>query len=128
MTDMKALSILLHDGPQTAGSLMARLAVTSGAVTGVINRLADHRLARRQADPQDGRKVVVTVDLAGLAARENVYLSIGAAFDRLHATYSTQELRFLTRHLETAIEITRQETAALNRTRDSPAHDLRRRP
>ncbi|WP_157871691.1 MULTISPECIES: hypothetical protein [Frankia] len=38
----------------------------------------------------DGREVVVTVDLAGLAARENVCLSIGA--------------------------------------RDSPAHDLRRRP
>ncbi|MCK9921243.1 MarR family winged helix-turn-helix transcriptional regulator [Frankia sp. AgPm24] len=128
VTDMKALSILLRDGPQTAGSLMSQLAVTSGAVTGVINRLIAQHLAHRQSDPHDKRKVVVTVDLAGLAARDNVYLGIGAAFDRLHATYTTDQLRFLIRHLETAIEITRARTAALHPSADPPTRGPRRHP
>ena len=38
VTDMKALSILLREGPQTAGALMTRLNLTSGAVTGLVDR------------------------------------------------------------------------------------------
>jgi DNA-binding MarR family transcriptional regulator len=118
ITDMKALSILLRDGPQTAGALMAQLSVTSGAVTGVIDRLRRRNLARREVDPADRRKVIVTVDVHGLESRENVYVPIGAAFEELYATYSTEQLRFLASYLESAIEITRRETAAL-RTRDT---------
>lgn len=113
VTDMKALSILLRDGAQSAGSLREQLAVTSGAVTGVIDRLERHGLANRQADPRDRRRVIIEVDEVGLAARENIYLGIGAAFEELYAGYSTEELRFLARHLEAAIEITREQLTAL---------------
>jgi DNA-binding MarR family transcriptional regulator len=124
ITDMKALSSLLRDGPQTAGALMAQLSVTSGAVTGVIDRLRRRNLARREVDPADRRKVIVTVDIHGLESRENVYLPIGAAFEELYATYSTEQLRFLASYLESAIEITRRETAAL-RTRDADDRSAR---
>lgn len=113
LTDMKALSILLREGPQTAGSLMHQLNVTSGAVTGVINRLVAHRLAHREVNPEDRRKVTVRVDQDVLSSRQNVYSPIGAAFDRLYADYSTAELHFLARYLEAATEITRQQTQAL---------------
>ncbi|WP_175084602.1 hypothetical protein [Candidatus Frankia nodulisporulans] len=97
------------------------------------SRLDDHvplaqHLAHRQTDPHDKREVDVTVDLAGLAARDNVYLGIGAAFDRLHATYTTDQLRFLIHHLETAIEITRARTAALHPSADPPTRGPRRHP
>ena len=36
ITEMRALSILVREGPQTAGGLVAALHVTSGAVTGVV--------------------------------------------------------------------------------------------
>jgi DNA-binding MarR family transcriptional regulator len=115
VTDMKALSILLRDGPQSAGQLMSALHLTSGAVTGVINRLVVAGLALREIDPTDRRRVTVTVDQAGLSTRENVYLPIGEAFDELYNEYTVEQLRFLAAHLERSAEITREQTAALHR-------------
>ncbi|WP_024285568.1 MarR family winged helix-turn-helix transcriptional regulator [Cellulomonas sp. KRMCY2] len=114
LTEMRALSILLRQGPQTAGALVRALHVTSGAVTGVVDRLVRRGLARRGADPTDRRKVVVSVDLEGLAAGENVYLGIGEAFQELYADYTDAELEFLERHLAASIEITARETARLH--------------
>ncbi|QTE31167.1 MarR family winged helix-turn-helix transcriptional regulator [Pengzhenrongella sicca] len=115
VTDMKALGIVLREGPRSAGELMSDLHLTSGAVTGVIGRLVTAGVARRESDPADGRKVIVTVDVAGLAARENVYLPIGDAFDELYAEYTVEQLRFLAAHLVRSTEITREQTAALHR-------------
>lgn len=112
---MKALSILLHDGPRSAGELMELLGVTSGAVTGIVDRLVAAGLARRSADPPDRRRVIIEVDHDGLSSRPNVYEQIGSAFARLYATYSLEELEFLVRHHEAAITITRDETKALGK-------------
>ncbi len=114
VTEMRALSALLRQGPQTAGALVRTLHVTSGAVTGVVDRLVRRGLARRGADPTDRRKVVVSVDLEGLAAGENVYLGIGEAFHELYAAYTDAELELLERHLISSIAITERETARLH--------------
>lgn len=114
INEMRALSILLREGPRTAGQLGAGLHLTSGAVTGVVDRLVQRGFVRRSHDEQDRRRVVIEVDLAALAAGENVYQSIGDAFADLHAGYTTEQLEFLVRHLETSIEITKRETAKLH--------------
>jgi DNA-binding MarR family transcriptional regulator len=114
ITDMKALSILLREGPQTAGALMERLHVTSGAVTGVVDRLQNAELARRQADPSDRRRVIVAVDMTGLQARENVYEGIGEAFDKLYRGYTLEQLSFLADHLQRAIAITQEQAALIS--------------
>lgn len=115
ITDMKALSVLTQEGPTTAGRLAQRLSLTTGAVTNVIDRLARRDLVRRAPDPDDRRKVIVVVNQQTLAAGENVYLSIGAAFEALFATYSVAELEFLARFYEAAIELNRRETEKLAR-------------
>jgi len=45
---MKALQLLLQDGPLTPGDLAARLNLTSGAVTSVLDRLERREMIRRQ--------------------------------------------------------------------------------
>jgi DNA-binding MarR family transcriptional regulator len=92
---------------------MGRLHVTSGAVTGVVDRLEKSGLARRVADPADRRRVIVTVDANGLDSRPNVYLGIGGDFERLYRGYSLDELRFLVQHFERAIQITREQAQQL---------------
>ena len=119
VVDMKALSILLAEGPQSAGSLGAALGLTSGAVTGLVDRLIAHGMATRTQDATDRRRSIISADPAVLDG-ENVYLSIGAAFSALHAGYTTEELEFLVRYLTASIEITRRETAALQRRRSAP--------
>lgn len=116
ITDMKALSVLLQEGPMTAGRMALRLSLTTGAVTNVIDRLARRDLVRREPDPDDRRKVIVAANQQALTSSENVYLSIGAAFEALFATYSLAELEFLARFYEAAIALNRRETAKLART------------
>ncbi len=113
ITEMRALSILLREGPRTAGQLATGLHLTSGAVTGVVDRLVRRGFARRGADEQDRRKVVIEANVEAIMSGENVYRSIGDAFADLHSGYSTEELEFLVRHLEKSIEITRRETGKL---------------
>ena len=116
ITEMKALSILTREGACTAGQLAAGLHLTSGAVTGVVDRLVRRGFARRTPDEHDRRRVVIEADLATLASGENVYRSIGDAFATLHAGYTTEQLEFLVRHVETSIEITKRETEKLRRS------------
>jgi DNA-binding MarR family transcriptional regulator len=119
ISDMKALSILLVEGPQTAGALGAALGLTSGAVTGLVDRLVAHKMAHRSPDASDRRRQIIEA-APGAERGENVYEPIGEAFRRLHAGYSTDELAFLVGYLRASIDITRAETAAL-RQRRSPS-------
>jgi len=114
VTDMKALSILLREGPQTAGALMARLNLTSGAVTWLVDRLRRKGVARRQTDPTDRRRAIISVDADALASGPNPYNAIGAAFDDLHGTYSTAELALIESYLEASTRITREQAEALS--------------
>jgi DNA-binding MarR family transcriptional regulator len=116
VTEMKALSVLLREGPCSAGQLAAALHVTSGAVTGVVDRLVARGFARRAQDENDRRRVVIETDQETLASGKNVYQSIGDAFAELYAGYSLDQLEFLARHLEASIDITKRETEKLRRT------------
>src|SRR5918997_6772224 len=56
-TDVKCYTILRQTGPLTAGELAERVSLTTGAITGVIDRLERAGLVRRAADPHDRRRV-----------------------------------------------------------------------
>lgn len=120
VTDLKALSILLREGPQTAGALMARLNLTSGAVTGLVDRLRRKGVARRATDPADRRRVIISVDAVALASGPNPYTAIGQAFDRLHGTYSTADLTLIESYLEAATRVTQEQAESLPRRSVTP--------
>lgn len=114
ITDMKMIAILQQEGSMTAGQIAKRLSLTTGAVTNVIDRLERRSLVRREPDAHDRRKVIVVVDQEQSTAIGDPYRSIGATFDTLFRTYSTEELEFLVRYSQAAIELTRQEIAKLS--------------
>jgi DNA-binding MarR family transcriptional regulator len=58
-TDGRCLDILDHQGRMTAGRLGELSGLSSGAVTGVIDRLERGGYARRVPDPEDRRRVLV---------------------------------------------------------------------
>jgi DNA-binding MarR family transcriptional regulator len=113
ITEMKALDVLVREGPCTAGRLGAALSLTSGAITGVIDRLVKRGMAHRAHDPADRRRVVVRADLTALAAGTNVYRGIGDAFADLYAGYTVEQLEFLVRHYEASVAITARQTQLL---------------
>ena len=60
-TDLECVSIIQRRGGVTAGELATESGLTTGAVTGVIDRLERAGYASRAPDPADRRKVIVEV-------------------------------------------------------------------
>ncbi|QVQ50888.1 MarR family transcriptional regulator [Spiractinospora alimapuensis] len=59
LTDYQASSLLDLDKRMTNGQLAARLGLSAGATTRVVDRLIDFGLARRVVDPADRRRVMI---------------------------------------------------------------------
>jgi len=114
-TDMECLDLILMGGPATAGEIARRTGLSSGAVTGLIDRLEKLGLVERAADPADRRKVRVRV-------REDRIGSLAAAFRPLEkrmqallASYSEAELKLLLDFSEKSGEIMLARIAELER-------------
>src|SRR5262245_4534642 len=60
-TDHKCADILFLKGPLSAGELAELTGLTTGAITGVIDRLEGAGFVRREDDPRDRRRVIVRV-------------------------------------------------------------------
>lgn len=58
-TEWYALSLIDFHGALSPGELAARTGLTTGATTRLIDRLEKAGFARRQADPDDRRRVIV---------------------------------------------------------------------
>jgi len=114
ITDSKTISVLMQEGPMTAGQLAQRLSLTTGAVTSVIDRLEAAGAVRRTADPTDRRKVIVQVLPKALAKGAQTYESIGQNFQKILDTYTTEQLKFLVDYYRASIELTKQEIRKLS--------------
>jgi DNA-binding MarR family transcriptional regulator len=60
--DLASLCLLLLHGPAPAGRLAELTGLTTGAVTGLVDRLEQGGFVRRELDPDDRRKVIVVPD------------------------------------------------------------------
>ena len=58
-TDLKCVGVLRETGPITAGELAELTGLTTGAITGVIDRMEKAGLVRRGHDVQDRRRVII---------------------------------------------------------------------
>jgi len=113
VTDHKCADILLRTGPVTAGELARRTGLSTGAITGVIDRLEKSGFVRRAEDPADRRRVIVepVVKRIGRVIGP-LFGSMARAAGELCARYSTEELAvirdFTVRSREMAGEETRK--------------------
>jgi DNA-binding MarR family transcriptional regulator len=70
---LNALAVLEgNGGPLPAGELSARMHITSGTMTGVLDTLESNGYLRRQADPADRRRVLVDLTPAGQTVLDRV--------------------------------------------------------
>jgi DNA-binding MarR family transcriptional regulator len=83
-TDHKTFDLVIQSGgPLTAGRIAELTGLSTGAVTGVIDRLEKVGLVRRVRDPEDRRKVLVEV-VPG--SEERFAPLFQSAFDTLRET------------------------------------------
>lgn len=116
ITDHKCLDILIHQGPLTAGQLADITGLTTGAVTGVIDRLERSGFARRERDQADRRRVIVQplLEKAGEGLGPLFY-HFQQRYLPLLESYQDDELRLVLRFIEQSIMFMQEEIDWLRR-------------
>ncbi|QQQ75653.1 MarR family transcriptional regulator [Saccharothrix sp. 6-C] len=108
--DQRALALIAGKGPLTAGELAKEINLTPGAVTGVADRLERAGLVRREPDPGDRRRVVIS---AVPGAFGQVFAGLSAAMDELSARYAPEEQKVIADWVVRAVAVLKEQTRLL---------------
>ena len=105
-TDLHCLNAIENAGGLTAGELAAAVGLTSGAVTGVVDRLERAGFARRVPDPADRRRVKVEVTPEFYARAESIWGPLAADWEAtLASRFTAAELSGITEFLRLTNEV-----------------------
>jgi DNA-binding MarR family transcriptional regulator len=121
-TDMQVIDILESDGPSTAGQLADLTGLTTGAITGMLNRLEESGLVRRERDPNDGRRVIVQLVRGkdDVQAIDPIFAPMAEAWDDMVSHYSEEQISFLLTFLKQSNTLSKRAIAHL---RELPADE-----
>jgi DNA-binding MarR family transcriptional regulator len=109
LTDLHCLNIVENRGGLTAGALAAQAGLTTGAVTGVVDRLERAGYARRVPDPSDRRRVSIEVTDHFYARADKIWHPLAAEWHaELARRFSDDQLDLITGFLEVTNELTRR--------------------
>jgi len=107
-TDLECVGFLV-DGPKTAGVLAQATGLTTGAITGVIDRLERAGLAKREHDKQDRRKIFVRIVPESMQKAAPIFEPMRRASAAVLSRYKDDELAlildFMTRAQEASVAV-----------------------
>ncbi len=114
-TDHKYLGILIEKGAITAGEFAQLTGLTTGAVTGLVDRLEKKKLAKRQFDKDDRRKIMIVPET------KNAMQLLGSTFAMLQSRivemmsgFSDEEKTIIEKYLRSTIATMNGITNELN--------------
>ena len=115
ITDHKCLDLIRQYGAMPAGRLAELTGLTTGAVTGIIDRLEKDGYVRRANDPKDRRRTIVEPVRNKKWERkiEAIFIPLHERMHKLLSSYSDSELAFLLDVLTKSIELIREESKKL---------------
>lgn len=111
-TDWDCLS-LLDAGPVPAGHLAKHTGLSTGAITGVIDRLEAAGYVRRARDPNDRRRVLVEPVTEKVAAMTSLFEPMLADMAQLNAEYTDDELEVIVESMQLASAVLSEHTLRL---------------
>ena len=114
-TDHKFLGFLIEKGQMTAGELSTLTGLTTGAVTGLIDRFEKKNLVKRQVAQDDRRKVIIEpITSTIMALLVPLYEEFRSKSEKLIASFSEEESKIIEAYFLKAIEIMNETTNNLN--------------
>ncbi|GGM80509.1 MarR family transcriptional regulator [Longimycelium tulufanense] len=114
LTDYKCLDFVLQaERPITAGRLAELSGLSTGAVTGVVDRLERAGYVRRVRDPFDRRKVLVEPVPRNRTGVRSVFDGLIRSLESVVSRSSPAELAAIIAFVEEMTEVFRREAAAL---------------
>ena len=110
-TDHKYLGFLIVKGQMTAGELSELTGLTTGAVTGLIDRFEKKKLVKRQFAKDDRRKVIIEPKIKNIMVLlEPLFAEFGKKSEELIASFSSKEMKTIEAYLLKSIEIMKETT------------------
>jgi DNA-binding MarR family transcriptional regulator len=114
-TDHKYLGFMIQKGQMTAGELSNLTGLTTGAVTGLIDRFEKKKLVKRQFARDDRRKVFIVPNTELIMALFTpLYKEFRNKSEELNASFSKEEIKIIESYFSKAIEIMKETTNKLN--------------
>lgn len=113
--DHKYLSLIIKKGEMTAGELSVITGLTTGAVTGLIDRLEKKKLLSRKFDKADRRKVLIVPNVQNATKLlAPFFAELQEKTANLLEAFSTEELSAIERYFTSATAIMQEVTHNLN--------------
>ena len=109
--DLKCGEILVRMGPMSAGKLGEIAGLTTGAITGIVDRLEKAGWARRGADPNDRRRVIIYPGPQDTETVTGLYDTYMESLTRLLEGYSDAELTLITEFIDGLIKINHEQAS-----------------
>lgn len=114
-TDHKYLGFLLQKGQMTAGELSTLTGLTTGAVTGLVDRFEKKKLVKRLFVKDDRRKVIIEPNTKNIMALlEPLFKEFRSKSEKLMASFSSKEIKVIENYFLKATEIMNETTTNLN--------------
>lgn len=115
ITDHKCLDLIHRFGAMPAGRLAELTGLTTGAVTGIIDRLEEAGYVRRVDDPKDRRRTIVEPTRNRKLEKkiEAIFMPLHERMHKLLSSYSDRELSFLLDVLTKSLDQSHQELMKL---------------
>ena len=105
-TDHKYLGFLLQKGQMTAGELSDLAGLTTGAVTGLIDRFEKKKLVKRQFAKDDRRIVMIVPNTKNIMALlQPLYKEYRSRSRKLIASFSPREMKVIEDYFLKSIKI-----------------------
>ncbi len=114
--DHKYLGLIIKNKELTAGEISEITGLTTGAVTGLIDRLEKRKLLKRKADKNDRRKVLIVPDVQkAMELLEPVFTILQSRTQELTNSFSEAEMKVIERYFVSATEIMKSVTQNLKK-------------
>jgi DNA-binding MarR family transcriptional regulator len=115
ITDHKCMDIIHRFGAMPAGRLGEMTGLTTGAITGMIDRLEKAGYVRRTNDPKD-RRITIVEPIRNKKLERKIEMTFTPFHERMHkvlSSYSENELTFLLDAMTELIKQTHEESKRL---------------
>jgi DNA-binding MarR family transcriptional regulator len=118
-SDVKCLRIAGGEKDVTPGRLAELTGLTTGAVTGVVDRLEKAGFVRREHDPADRRRVLIRVLPDRMGELYAIFQPLAKSSRTLLETYDDRELAVILDFITRAPQLVFEETRKLNSKREN---------
>lgn len=118
-SDHKYLGLILQHKKLTAGDLSKLTGLTTGAVTGLIDRLEKKKLLKRKYTKDDRRKVIIVPNEENtMKLLQPLFLELQQKTSDLIASFSVTEIQVIERYFVEATTIMKETTNIINNKND----------